>query len=185
MAISSPGAETGLRALRGCALVALLAAPTLLAAQDRCSVESASGSCSVEITVHRSRATVMLVQLSDPEVVLPPPTLGPGGVTSQPSRGPVARVFSNARWQLQIAASQPAWRVEGGRGSPRKRSSDLGWSLSVSGPFAPLSTTAATIATGPPTRGTLVPLFFLVTIDPATDAPGEYALDLVVTLVAP
>ncbi|HEX2778168.1 MAG TPA: hypothetical protein VHM30_01640 [Gemmatimonadaceae bacterium] len=183
---SSPGAEGAIRALGAGALLALACAmPPHLGAQERCSVEERPGDCSVDITVRRSPVTVMLLHVSEQSVTLEAPTLSAGVVRSQPVAGPLVRVFSNAPWELQIGAAQPFWRVAGSRGSTSKPASDLLWATSSAGPFAKLAQLAATAASGPAVAGERVQLYFAAIFNAATDAPGEYALDIVLTLSAP
>lgn len=168
----------------GVALAALAATARPAEAQDRCSTGGEGGSCSVEVWVRRTPATVVFLVVSQQSVTLPSPLVGQGKVLPQTGAGLVARVFSNAPWQLQLSAATPFWQGSGGAGA-RKSASDLGWGVGAAGPFTPLSVQPAAVAFGGASRGTAIPLYFQVGFDAATDLPGDYSLDLVLTLSAP
>jgi hypothetical protein len=66
-----------------------------------------------------------------------------------------------------------------------KPAGDLLRATAAGGPFTALSTSPATVATGPATAGAATNLFFRTVYAWSVDTPGTYSLVVTFTLLAP
>ena len=163
--------------------MAMSASPRLAHAQDAGCTVGAGSVCSVDVTLRLDTWSVVSLDLSEANIVLPPPTLqrGTAGVIVS---GPTAFVSANTEWQLLIATATASWSGGGAVGRP-KPAADLQWSSTAVGPFAAMSQSPTLIATGAPGARHAVPTWFRALFDPERDGPGRYEITVNFTIVAP
>ena len=127
--------------------------------------------------------TVMRLKLNGTTTVLASPTAAAYDAGYQDHAGPTAIVKSNQAWKLQISAAEETWTPSGAGARASKPAADLTWSTASGGGFTSLTTAAGDIATGNPTRGTSLALFYRTRFDRVRDTPGIYSLAVRLTLV--
>jgi len=169
-------------------VAALFASP--VTAQASCQINTNSGTCStsgtLSITIGIGRAVQL--ELSAASTSLTPPTTADFEAGFASTTGPSGVVRSNAPWSLSISAGSATWTASNTQTEParaNKPSTDLLWSLSAAGPFTPLTTTPVTVATGAATSGASGTLFYRTRYDWLLDTPGNYSIQVILTIVAP
>lgn len=165
-------------------VVALLGGPGALQAQT-CEVNN-QASCIVSagtITIRVTRAARLVVPATT--VALPQadiPAFQSGFGTPQPV---AITVQSNSAWSLGVNGGAAFWTATPGSARQTKPVGDLQWATAAGGPYADLTQTLATIASGAPTGTGAVTLYLRGRYTWAVDSPGAYSVPLVVTLTAP
>jgi hypothetical protein len=157
------------------ALAAFAAAP----ARAQCTIDNPSGgSCQLIHSVRATANTVASLNLSSGTTSLP---IGEAAYTSGSvsNAGPVLTVASNASWSVSVASNANTWSGPTGTSKP---STDLVVTGSSS---TPVSTTAATIASGTPQAATGIVTLLSTSWSFVNDPPGIYNIDLIFTLTAP
>ena len=101
----------------------------------------------------------------------------------QESAGATAVVRSNGVWKLQISVADAVWTPGDTGARADKPAGDLTWSTAPEGSFTSVATTAQDVATGRPTKGTTLPLFYRTRFDRTRDTPGTYAIVVRLSLV--
>lgn len=140
-------------------------------------------SCTVTNAVHVRVGTVLRLSVAGATTVLATADATVIGQGGQAAAGPVAVVRSNGRWRLEISAAQPVWTPAATSARPDKPAADLTWSIDPAAPFSQVGTEPRAVATGGPTDGRVLPLYYRTRFSPASDTPGTYALTVRLTLV--
>jgi hypothetical protein len=100
--------------------------------------------------------------------------------------GPSLTMKANVPWTVTLRATQALWTASPAPARANKPVTDLQWGVAAVGPFADLTTSTTTIATGAAgTNGTLIPLHFRVKYAWTLDTPGTYSIPLQLTVTAP
>jgi hypothetical protein len=102
--------------------------------------------------------------------------------------GPTATMRSNTSWTISISASTATWTGVTTQTEPAwtsKPATDLRWATAPGGPFTAMTTTAATVLTGAATAGSSVTLYYRTNYSWTTDTPGNYSIQIVLTMIAP
>lgn len=99
--------------------------------------------------------------------------------------GHAVTVLANAPWTLAISSTSATWNAVGAGARAAKPRSDLRWDTAITGPYTPMTGTAVTIASGNPTNGTLVNVWYHILWAWNLDTPGTYTLPVVLTITAP
>jgi hypothetical protein len=122
--------------------------------------------------------------LNSTETALTPPDEAAFDREFQDDAGPTATVRANGPWNLTIAAQTPTWTgTNGGRAT--KAAADLQWDAG-SGTFTSLSATPVNVFTTSQSAGNTSRDFLYRTLwSYAADTPGDYALTVVYTVMAP
>ena len=179
--------------VRGGAVAVAIAASALHAGAQTCSISSTAASpppCTItsthSLTMPSLLALTMAGFTSGTAVTLAAPTsvadFGAGSTVQIPTTGPTFTVKSNRPYKVQISAAAAAFSGT----TYAKPASDVSWSTSAAGTFAPLSTTAADVDAQNASAGSAsVGLFYKTNYDFLQDVPGTYSLDVKFTLVAP
>jgi hypothetical protein len=167
------------RMLAAAALLGL--AVTTQASAQTCTT---APSCSVNNTASVTVVAVMSLTLSSITTSLTVPTAANYDAAGVPDNGPTATIKANKGYTLKIASSANTWTGSGGANTT-KASTDLTWSTAALGPFAGLSTTAATVVTSGTGGSVSQPIFYQTLWHSATDTPGTYSLVVVYTLSEP
>jgi hypothetical protein len=98
-------------------------------------------------------------------------------------------VSANAPWTLHLRSTAAFWSATntspGAPARTTKPAGDLSWSTSASGSFSPLTTSDASLVTGPATASNATTLYFQTLYNWALDTPGNYSQTIVLTLTAP
>ena len=90
---------------------------------------------------------------------------------------------SNQAWRLQISTAEETWTPADAAARAGKPAADLTWSTTSEGGFRSLTTTVQDVATGAPTRGAILPLFYRTRFDRTRDTPGTYSIVVRLTVV--
>jgi hypothetical protein len=173
-------------------LIAATIVGTVLGAMPAAAQCSGAGTCSTTNTASVTVGALVQLEMSATTTTLTPPTIADLTVGYVADAGPTFIVHANQDWTMSIkaAASNPTnWTYTGTKGGV-KAIGDLAWSSDVSGTFAPLTGTNATVASGATsTDNTAVSLFFQTAYSTdftaAGNRPGVYGLPVVFTLSAP
>jgi hypothetical protein len=103
--------------------------------------------------------------------------------------GPKLTVKSNAPFRVEVQATQSTWTYIGAATNPNKPSSDLSWSSSIGGTYAPANVSTQFLPLGSgsstPTAGIEGTIYFRSFWNWTTSPPGNYKLPISFTLVAP
>jgi hypothetical protein len=168
------------------AAAALIAVPAVAKAQPTCAQQL---TCSLQPTATLTIPTIVRMQVPSLAITMNGAAITDISGGAAVVAGPFGDVDvrANAAWNLTIAANAAAWTYTGTALGVRAANT-LQYSIN-SGAFAAISTTAATVASGAASNGTLVNVQFQATVpsdyaDPA-NRPGSYALGLTLTLTAP
>lgn len=175
--------------IAGAALLgALLTAGASAHAQGSCQVQGwasctlggdATHSISVTIT------SVAAMQLANGTVTLPTPDhlAYSAGFTGT---GSVAySIKANNPWTITIAGATAFWGATPGTARQNKPVSDLQFATAPAGPFADLSTTQATLATGAASAGSFLTLYLRSKLSYALDNVGAYTMQVNLVITAP
>jgi hypothetical protein len=165
----------------------LLPVPSLSEAQ--CSVNGAPASCGTAGNVAMTAGRVVRLQLSTGSTALTAPTTTDFDAGFNATTGPTLTVSANAAWTLHLRAASAVWTATntapGAPARTNKPAGDLRWSLASNGAFSALTTSDATMTTGPATANSGATLHFRTLYDWALDTPGNYSLSVVLTLTSP
>lgn len=171
------------------ALLLLCALPQALRAQTQCVATNTPCSTGVgALQVIIDIPAIFELTLSSTTTDLATPTTAIYNQGFAETTGPVATIRSNAPWALSISALSPTWgavSTDTEPARPDKAASDLSWATSPGGAFTDLSTSAVQIASGLPTLGSSVSLFYRTRYLWAVDTPGNYSLQVIFTIAAP
>ena len=172
------------------AAFSLCAIATPLRGQGSCtnnlgSCSTTTGTMLINITI--GRALLLTVTPSSTSLTSPTTTHYDAGFAA--TTGPTTAISSNAPWTLAISSATATWSATNTQTQPArtdKPASDLRWSTSSAGPFAALTTSPVTVASGTATTGvTAASLFYRTLYSWALDTPGEYSLQVVFTISSP
>ncbi len=168
------------RTLAAGSLAALWASP----AAAQCTARGIPSSCTQGITLqftalHAVRVTVAPTSFSFPVT----PSDYNQGYTE--ALGHAVTVLANAPWTLSIRSTSATWTALGAGARAGKPRSDLQWDTAITGPYTPMTGTAVTIASGNPTNGTLVNVWYHILWAWNLDTPGTYTLPVVLLITAP
>jgi hypothetical protein len=145
--------------------------------------------CTVNTSASLVIGDVLSLTLSATTTALTPPTGTDYDAGFVANTGPTATVRANRAWRMQISAATALWTAvntqPGVNARINKPAGDLLRATAAGGPFSALSTTPATVASGPASAGTATNLFFRTTYSWAVDTPGTYSLVVTLTLLAP
>jgi hypothetical protein len=180
----------------GCSLALLLGSAAFAPAKAQtCTVtgRTAPGNtCNANNTVRITIGAAIQLVLPSATITLNTPAAADFNTGYQNTTGPVATVYANRSWTLNIAASTATgfWTAAATTSEPvrtTKPAADLMWSLAAAGPYNALlvSPATATLTTGNATAGTATQLYFRTLLAWALDTPGNYSLAVLYTLTAP
>ncbi|MGH7602629.1 MAG: hypothetical protein ACRENK_01380 [Gemmatimonadaceae bacterium] len=182
----------GLRELRARGfrvLVILVAALGSRAVDAQCTASGAPDSCNLPGSVSMTAGRIVRLEVSAGSTALTPPTTADFDAGQNSTTGPTLTVSANSSWTLQLHASTAVWTATNtSPGAPawvNKPAGDLEWSTSVGGPFNALTTTDATLVSGPATPANATTLYFQTLYNWTQDTPGNYTLAIVLTLTSP
>lgn len=177
----------GLMATGFAAALALVAAPSRLAAQ--CTASGAPASCGLPGSVTMTAGRVVRLQVSAGSTTLAAPTPADFDAGFNATTGPTFTVSANAAWTLHVRSSAAFWTATNtSPGAPariNKPAADLKWSTASNGAFTPLTTSDVNLVTGSATASNATTLFFQTLYDWTLDTPGNYSLSVVLTLTSP
>lgn len=169
------------------ALAAFCATPVNASAQ--CTAAGAPASCGQAGSVSMTAGRVVRLQMSAGSTSLTAPTPADFDAGFNATTGPTLTVSANAAWTLHIRASTAVWNATntspGAPARPNKPAGDLRWSSASGGPFAALGTTDANLVSAAATASTATTLYFQTLYDWTLDTPGNYSLQVVLTLTSP
>jgi hypothetical protein len=170
-------------------LGSLLAAPVTLHAQTQCTSNNAPCSTPVgALQITMDIGFIFDLTLSTNTTDLAQPTTAVYDAGFADTNGPVAAIRSNAAWALSISAITTTWtatRTQTEDPRPDKPASDLAWARALGGPYTDVSNSPVQVATGLPTIGQNVALFYRTRYQWAVDTPGNYSLQILFTVAAP
>ena len=150
-----------------------------------------SGSCSTSSTgtvISITVARAIALDLSPATTSLVAPTATHYNAGYAQTSGPTLTVRANTPWSVAISSSTAVWSATNTQSEParvNKPASDLRWATSVGGPFTAMGMTPATLASGNATASTVRTLFFRTSYSWTLDTPGNYSIQLVLTVTAP
>ena len=162
------------------------AVATTAQAQATCGATGGAGaSCSPTGTfVTGTMQRIIFLSVTNPSFGLTMPTdvnfAGAGTATMTDLGAQAATVRANAAWTL--TAQGAAWT---GTGNTSKATGDMSWTTNGGGAYTPMTTSAATIASGTATAGATTNIGYRTLWSLATDGPGTYSQALTFTLTAP
>jgi hypothetical protein len=161
--------------------------PKVVAAQ--CTASGAPATCNQAGSVSMTAGRVVRLQSSAASTTLTTPTPADFDAGFNSTTGPTFTVSANAAWTLSLRAGSGLWTgVNTSPGVPartNKPAADLTWSTLPAGSFTALSTTDASLFTGPATASNVITLYLRTAYDWTLDTPGNYSLAVVLTLTAP
>jgi hypothetical protein len=173
-------------AIAACA-AGVLTVPSL--SQAQCSANGSPASCGAAGNVVMTAGRVVRLQLSASSTALTAPTTADFDAGFNATTGPTLTVSANGAWRLHLRASSAVWTATNtAPGAPARTSKpagDLRWSLASNGAFSALTTSDASMLTGPATANSGATLHFRTLYDWALDTPGNYSLSVVLTLTSP
>ena len=162
---------------------ALFATP---AAAQLCNVTGAGPiSCTVNASTSLTIPVILRMTIGSSTTDFGTLTSADYDLGSKTVSGPTVTVKANQTWKVQLSSSATLWTATGAGARANKPLSDLLWSTSAGGSFAPVSATATQFGSGSGTGGTVSPLFFQSLWSYATDTPGSYSVVVTFTLVSP
>ena len=174
------------------ALAAMVLGTALGASQAKAQCSGNAGTCNTTNTASVTVGALVKLGMSSPTTTLTPPTADQvdGGLTVGPDAGPDFTIKSNRSWTLKIKSGNATDWTYAGSFSGVKPISDLQWSTTSGGSYAPITASDVTFTSAASsTNGTAAQPFFktLWTADftSASNAPGTYSLPIVFTLSAP
>jgi len=132
---------------------------------------------------------VIRLQMSATSTTLTAPTSADFDAGFNSATGPTLTISANAAWRLYLRSSTGVWSATntspGAPARANKPAGDLRWSTNVAGPFAQVTTTDATLASGAATASTANTLYFQTAYSWVLDTPGNYGLTIVLSLTSP
>lgn len=175
----------------GIALVALVLGTAVLpaAANAQCTVNGSGDTCFLTGSMSMTAGRVIRLQMSAATTALTAPTPTDFDAGFNATTGPTLTVSSNAAWTLHIRSATTFWSATntspGAPARTTKPAADLKWSLVAGGPFTSLTTTDVNLDTGALTASDVNTLFFRTSYAWTLDTPGNYSLNVVLTLTSP
>ena len=175
----------------GTAILALvLSAATMSSSvQAQCTANGILDSCGVPGSVSLIAGRVVRLQMSAGSTSLSAPTTADFDAGFNATTGPTLTVSGNAPWTLHVRSTTAFWSATntspGAPARTTKPAGDLSWSTSSNGAFNALTTSDASLFTGPATASNATTLYFQTLYNWALDTPGNYSLSIVLTLTAP
>lgn len=161
----------------------LLAAVAALAPQGLNAQSCFGGTCRAASLVTVTVGTMLRLSLDRTPVVMATATRKDISAGYQSVAGPSAQVRANAPWRLEVSAASETWSADDSARTG-KPATDLEWTATTGGSYAPLSTAPEVAALGSPTSGTDVPLAYRTRYEAAQDTPGTYSLAVRYTLTS-
>lgn len=175
-------------AARGTRTACIAAALLLTAAPALAQTCTTGGSCAVagrNVSIAIGQATHLTVTPATTALTTPNPAHYDAGFAA--TTGPAITINANTSWSLAISAATPTWSALSTQAEPArpdKPATDLLVAFSPAGPFTPLSTTPSAVAAGS-APGSSTTLFLRTLYAWNLDTPGDYAIQIVLTLTAP
>lgn len=168
-------------------ILGALVALTGTAQAQSCSTPNgaASGTCSVNLASNLTIGTLLRLTIDDTSTTLTTPTEAIYDAGNTVSAGPIATIKTNGNWTLLVRAATATWTATGVGARANKPVGDLKWGNTVGGPFTPMTTTDATVATGTLGVAHVTSMFYQVLWSWPTDSPGTYTLTVVFTATSP
>jgi hypothetical protein len=172
-------------------LAAMVLGTVLGASQVNAQCTGNAGTCNTTNTASVTVGALVKLGMSSPTTALTNPTaddVDAGNVIA--NDGPSFTIKANRSWTLKIKSQNAATWTYAGTDAGVKPISDLTWSTSSGGSFAPITNTDATFTSGAgASNGVAAQAFFktswLNDFTSASNAPGTYSLPIVFTLSAP
>lgn len=171
-------------AVLGVAVAAALTAPRASLAQSCQTANGSTGTCSINVSSSLTIPTIIRLTVND-TTTLSSPTDAIYTTGSVVNTGPTATIRSNTTWTLTVAAAAATWTATGAGARVNKPAGDLQWSTSAGGPFVPMTTSVATVATGSRGSSNAQQLYYKTLWNILVDGPGTYTLTLIYTATAP
>jgi uncharacterized protein YaiE (UPF0345 family) len=160
-----------------------------LQVRAQCTASGSGGTCNQPGSASMTAGRVVRLQVSAGSTALSTPTAADFDAGFNATTGPTFTVSANASWALQVRAASALWSASntspGAPARTNKPAGDLRWSTSSGGAFAALSTTDASLFSGPATANSSTTLYFQTLYDWTLDTPGNYSLAIVITLTSP
>ncbi|MEO6067911.1 MAG: hypothetical protein ABJB33_04450 [Gemmatimonadota bacterium] len=145
----------------------------------------ANGSCSVNVASSLTIPTLLRLTIDDTSTALTTPTEAIYDAGTTVSTGPVATIKTNGSWTVLVRATAATWTASGAGARTNKPVGDLAWGKLVGGPFIPMTTTNATVATGTRGASNVTSMFYQVAWSWPNDTPGTYTITVVFTATSP
>jgi hypothetical protein len=179
--------STGFGVMTIAIVIALSAVPGISGAQ--CTASGAGDTCTVAATASMTAGRVVRLQMSAGSTALTAPTTADFDAGFNATTGPTLTVSANAPWMLQLRSGTTFWTATttspGAPARTTKPPGDLRWSTVSNGTFNALTTGDVTLVSGSATPSSATTLYFQTLYDWTLDAPGNYSLSVVLTLIAP
>jgi hypothetical protein len=175
----------------GTAILALVLAVAAISSsvQAQCTATGAPDSCGLPGSVSLTAGRVVRLEISAGSTSLSAPSTADFDAGFNATTGPTLTVSANAPWTLHLRSTAAFWSATntspGAPARTTKPAGDLSWSTSASGSFSPLTTSDASLVTGPATASNATTLYFQTLYNWALDTPGNYSQTIVLTLTAP
>jgi hypothetical protein len=170
-------------------VLALMLAPAALMAQTQCTSNNAPCTTPVgalQVSIDIGFLFDLTLSTATTDLAQPSNAVYDAGFAD--TNGPVATIRSNASWTLLISAVTATWTATRTQTEdPRfdKPASDLAWANTAGGAFTDLTLSPVQVASGTPTIGRNITLFYRTRYQWAVDTPGNYALQILFTVAAP
>jgi hypothetical protein len=173
------------------ALLAMLISAEPVSAQTNCltflvGVACSTNATALPITITIGRAIRLVASPATTTLTAPTPAIFNAGFSQ--TTGPTLTMKANTPWSLAISAQTAVWSATNTGTEAAwtaKPASNLRWATSSGGTYTPFSTTPVTLSSGIATAGTNISLFYRTTYAWTTDTPGNYQLQIVLTITAP
>jgi hypothetical protein len=170
-------------------LTVLVLATGRSAGAQACTINGGAGTCTIPISVQVTAPKVVRLTVSPASITLTSPSATDYDNGYAASTGPVVTVNANTPWTVSMRAGAALWTatntVPGVPARASKPSTDLQWSTSAGGTFSGFTTTNVTLASGGVTNAAATSLFYRTLYSWTADTPGNYALPVIITVVAP
>ncbi|MDQ3674836.1 MAG: hypothetical protein M3365_10720 [Gemmatimonadota bacterium] len=167
--------------------LSMIFVPARAAAQ--CTASGGPASCTLASSASMTAGRVIRLQMTATSTPLTAPTPTDFDAGFNSTTGPTLTISANAAWRLYLRSSTAVWSaVTTSPGAPAradKPAGDLRWSTNAGGPFANLTTSDVTLASGNATASTANTLYFRAAYSWALDTPGDYGLIIVLSLTSP
>lgn len=172
-------------------LAAMVLGTAVGASQANAQCSGNAGSCNTTNTASVTVGALVKLGMSSATTALTAPTADQVALGSSiDDAGPTFTIKANRSWTLKMKSGNALDWTYSGTDAGVKPITDLTWAPIAAGPYAAISTTDATVASGAAATNTATAQAFFRTLWTAdftspSNAPGTYSLPIVFTLSAP